>query len=140
MRRQLVTILLPVALLLPSAAIAGGVQAAPARASCPQAGYSHANNRCVVVPASGGFSMKIAGTNATVHGRGSGSTAGTAITFTKLPPPVRAKGGFGLRVRATGRFNPLSVSPGKLWTYSPSKNRLYAAKKIKVSGVYQVTR
>jgi len=140
MRRQLVTILLPAALLLPSVAVAGRVQAAPARASCPPAGYSNANNHCVVVPASGGFSMKIAGTNATVHGRGSKPTAGTAITFTKLPPPVHSKGGFGLRVRAVGKFSPLTVTPGKLWSYSPAKKRLYTAKSIKVSGVYQVTK
>jgi hypothetical protein len=117
---------------------AGSALAAPAAAGCAPAGYSNTGVQCIVVPAHGSFSMKIAGTRASLRGTGSAATARTQITVLKVPAPVRSKGGFGLRLRATGTFNPLTVSPGKTYAYNASKNKLSAIKSIKAAGLYQV--
>ena len=53
----------------------------------------------------------------TLKGKGSKTTAGTQITLIRVPPPVAAKGGYGLRVRASGHFSGLHVSSGSLFLY-----------------------
>lgn len=138
MTRFVVVPILVLILLAPLGGVAGPARAAPLLQACQPAGYSHRNTLCVVVPARGSFSMRITGTGDTVRGQGSSRTAGTQITFLKVPPPVRARGGFGLRVRATGRFGPLTVSPGKAYRYNARKNALSHISTIRASGLYQV--
>lgn len=128
------------ALALPAGGLVSQAHAAPLQAGCAPAGYSNNGQGCVVVPTGGSFSMKIPGTKAKILGHGSKNTAGTQITVVKVPVLVRSKGGFGLRVRATGKFNPLRVSPGKLYRYNAAKNGLIAAKFIKSPGLFQITK
>lgn len=140
MRTIRASALFTLALVLPTAGVPFDAHAATARAGCAPAGYSHTGSGCIVVPARGAFSMTIAGTNSRISGKGSSRTAGTQITVTKVPPPVRSRGGFGLRVRATGKFNPLKVTPGRLFAYIASKNSLKTIGAIRTSGLYQVLR
>jgi hypothetical protein len=122
-----------------AAGIGGHAYAAAAHATCSLAGYSHANSVCVIVPASGKFSVKIPHTSSRITGTGSSSTKGTQITITKIAPPISTLGGFGVKVRATGKFKALHITHGKLWKYNTSKNRDTAVKVIASTGVYQVT-
>jgi hypothetical protein len=132
--------LLILALAVPAAGVAGLAYAAPAQAKCTKAGYSHNNAVCVVVPSSGSFTVKVPNTSLKVKGTGSAATKGTQITITKVAAPMHSKGGVGIKIRATGKFNPLHVSSGKIWLYNAGKNSLKAVSTINSSGIYQVTK
>lgn len=121
-----------------SVTVATGHVETTAAASCSKAGYSSHNSVCVVVPAHGSFSVKVPGTGTHVKGKGSKGTAGTKITLSKVSPPLRKRGGFGLKVRANRTFGSLHVSPGKTFRYKPGKNTLTQIKNITASGLYQV--
>jgi hypothetical protein len=95
---------------------------------------------CVLVPSSGTFSVKVPGTSLKVKGKGSSSTHGTQITITKLAAPVKPKGGVGIKIRATGKFNPLHISSGKLWIYNAGNNSLKQVSAITKNGIYQATK
>jgi hypothetical protein len=132
--------LLVLALAVSAAGVAGPAYAAPVQAKCTKAGYSHNNTVCVVVPSSGSFTIKVPKTSLKIKGTGSAATKGTQITITKVAAPVHSKGGVGIKIRATGKFNPLHVSTGKIWLYNAGKNSLKAVSAIKSPGIYQVTK
>src|SRR5438270_7108494 len=119
MRRHHVGTFLILALALPGGGIAGA-HAASLQAACKAAGYSHNKVVCAVVPAKGTFTIKVPGKSTKVKGKGTSKTAGTQITVIRVPPPVSSRGGFGLRLRATGKFSALTISSGKLFKYNAS--------------------
>lgn len=140
MRRSSACLILLLLFTLQVGGVTATVHAAPLRQACKQAGYSHNNIGCVVVPRSGRFSVVVPGTKERLSGQGSAGTAGTQITVVKMPPPIAKKGGFGIRVRATGKFKPLHTSMGKLFRFNAAKNQLVKAKTITTTGIYQVTK
>jgi hypothetical protein len=129
------------AIALPAVGQAGPIHAAAPRATCTKAGYSISSNAvCVQVPSSGSFSVKVPETSLKVKGKGSAATHATQITITKLAAPVKSKGGVGIKIRATGKFNPLHVSSGTLWLYNAGKNSLKQVSTITKNGIYQDTK
>jgi hypothetical protein len=131
-------LLLTAALVLPFGLVGGRAHAAPLGQGCSAAGYSHNSVACMVVPAKGKFTITIPGEKDKLKGSGSTSTAKTQLTVIRVPPPVSSKGGYGLRLRSTGKFKPLHLSSGSLWQYDASKNSLVKAGAVKAAGIYQV--
>jgi hypothetical protein len=112
--------------------------ASPLHSSCSKIGYAHTKAACVHVPASGSFSVTVPGTKVKLKGTGSSSTMGTLITLTRVAPPHPNKGGVGTRVTASGHFNPLKPSKGKLYWFTASNNSLKKVSTVSRTGIYQL--
>lgn len=125
------------ALFGPAFASASPLHQPEGKAKCTRTAY--ANSCGITIPAKGKFSIPVPGTSAKLIGTGSKATAGTRITLAKVAAPKPSKGGVGMKVNATGKFNPLRLSKGTLWRYKPSNNSLSRVKKVKHTGIYQVT-
>jgi hypothetical protein len=126
-----------------AAAVAAGAgsssyAAPPAKAGCQLGGYSTAAAKCVTVPASGSFSIKVPGTSTTLTGKGSRSTAGTKIHIAQVTNPNPTGKGVAVRITTNGQFNPLKLKSGKLWWFDPSSHKLQSVKKVTKQGVYVV--
>jgi hypothetical protein len=115
----------------------GVVLAAPAGAGCVSGGYSTTASKCVTVPASGKFSIKIPHSKAVLTGSGVPSMAGTKIHVVAVANPPHTSG-IAIRVTASGKFPPLRVKPGKLSRYNPATGKLISVRTVTKSGIYLV--
>lgn len=118
---------------------AGTVLASSARAGCVVGGYSTTASKCVTVPPSGSFSIKVPHTKAMLVGKGSPATAGTKIHVVAVANPT-ASAGTAIRVTANGPVPPLHAKPGKLFRYDPRSGKLSAVKSLTKPGIYLVER
>src|SRR5579872_2010940 len=98
-------------------ATGGYAVAAPVKATCQQGGYSTAAAKCVTVPPSGSYSIKVPGAGTVLVGQGSSSTAGTQIHVIKVTNPSST--GVAIRLTASGPFGPLKLKKGKLLLFNP---------------------
>ena len=115
----------------------GVVHAARAGAGCVTGGYSTTASKCVTVPTSGNFSIKVPHSKAVLVGSGNPSAAGTKIHVVAVANPPRTSG-IAIRVTASGTFPPLRVKPGKLFRYDPRSGKLTPVKRITKPGIYLV--
>ena len=141
MRRLVRPILMAALTVATQSAISGistGASAAAPATNCPVGGYTSTAVKCVTVPASGRFSIRVPGTHVKLIGTGSASTQGTVIALTKVPDPVSTPKGVGLKVQARGKFKPLHLNKGKLDFYNHAVARVQKVKAVTRSGVYVV--
>ncbi len=118
---------------------AGFVAPLPVQAAkCPPNAYTSNCRACKHVPRAGHFSIHVPGTKVSLKGTGSAKTARTTICLTRVPAPRPSLGGVGVRVRATGKFNPLRLSKGKLYWFKPSTNKTVRVSAVNGPGIYQV--
>ena len=117
--------------------LTGTALAAPTRAGCVIGGYSTTASKCVTVPASGAFSIKVPHTRSTLVGKGTSATAGTKIHVVAVANPSQTSG-TAIRVTANGPVPPLHARPGKLYRYDPKTGKSAAVKEVTRPGIYIV--
>jgi hypothetical protein len=111
--------------------------ASSARAGCVIGGYSTTASKCVTVPDTGKFSIKVPHTHTTLVGTGSSSDAGTKIHVVAVANPPHTSG-VAIRVTASGAFPPLHLKSGKLYRYDPKTGEATSVKKLTKPGIFIV--
>jgi hypothetical protein len=113
------------------------VHASPAAATCVTGGYSTTASKCVTVPSTGTFTIKVPKSKSVLEGSGSAGTAGTKIHVVSVSNPPNTSGD-AIRVTASGAIPPLKLSKGKLYRYNAKTGKLTAVKTITKPGIYIV--
>ncbi|HLJ67145.1 MAG TPA: hypothetical protein VKX16_07270 [Chloroflexota bacterium] len=105
---------------------------------CHAGGYTSTAVKCIVVPASGKFSVRLPGTKVRLVGVGSAATHGTTIAITRVPAPAGSPHGVAIKVQASGPFKPLKLNKGKLYRFNHTTATVQRVKSITRSGIYIV--